>query len=147
LAIARSVVHPFCGAQPENSHVTVDYSDTLLELLEPGTPVVFVTAYDQLAIQAFDVLPVDTVDYVQAQDDYVAFRSGGRSLLKEQTLGDVEAQLDGRRVVRIHRSYLLNIDRLARVELYAKDSRIAILRDGTTLPVSRTGDQRLQQLL
>ena len=58
-----------------------------------------------------------------------------------------EGQLDTRRFVRIHRSYLLNIERLSRVELYAKDSRVAILADGTKLPVSRSGYQRLQQLL
>jgi two-component system, LytTR family, response regulator len=93
------------------------------------------------------VVPVERIDYVEAQDDYVAFRTGGRALLKEQTLGEVEALLDARRFVRIHRSYLLNIERLARVELYAKDSRVAILTDGTKLPVSRAGYQRLQQLL
>jgi two-component system LytT family response regulator len=93
------------------------------------------------------VVPVEKIDYVEAQDDYVAFRTGGRSLLKEQPLADVEAQLDPRRFVRIHRSYLLNIERLAKVELYAKDSRIAILTDGTKLPLSRAGYQRLQQLL
>ena len=93
------------------------------------------------------VVPVDRIDYVEAQDDYVAFRTGGRTLLKEQTLSDLETQLDPRRFVRIHRSYLLNIERLTRVELYAKDSRIAILGDGTKLPVSRTGYQRLQELL
>jgi two-component system LytT family response regulator len=93
------------------------------------------------------VVPVDRIDYIEAQDDYVAFRTGGKTLLKEQTLGELESQLDGRRFVRIHRSYVLNIERLARVELYAKDSRIAILADGTKLPVSRSGYQRLQQLL
>ena len=93
------------------------------------------------------VVAVDKIDYVEAQDDYVAFRTGGKSLLKEQTMADVEASLDPRRFVRIHRSYLLNVDRLVRVEPYAKDSRIAILGDGTKLPVSRSGYQRLQQLL
>ena len=93
------------------------------------------------------MVAADKIDYVEAQDDYVAFKTGGKTLLKEQTLGDLEAQLDPRRFVRIHRSYLLNIERLARVELYAKDSRIAILADGTKLPVSRSGYQRLQQLL
>ena len=93
------------------------------------------------------VVPVDRIDYVEAQDDYVAFRTGGRMLLKEQTLGELETQLDARRFVRIHRSYLLNIERLAKVELYAKDSRVAILSDGTKLPVSRAGYQRLQHLL
>jgi two-component system LytT family response regulator len=93
------------------------------------------------------VLPAEKIDYVEAQDDYVAFRSAGRTLLKEQTLGELETQLDARRFVRIHRSYLVNIERLARVELYAKDSRVAILTDGSKLPISRSGYQRLQGLL
>jgi two-component system, LytTR family, response regulator len=49
--------------------------------------------------------------------------------------------------VRIHRSYLLNIERVEKIELYAKDSRVAILRDGTKLPVSRAGYARLRELL
>ena len=93
------------------------------------------------------VVPVERIDYVEAQDDYVGFRTGGKVLLKEQTMAEVEAALDPRRFVRIHRSYLLNVERLARVELYAKDSRVAILADGTKLPVSRAGYQRLQVLL
>ena len=93
------------------------------------------------------VVPVGRIDYVEAQDDYVSLRAGGKAYLKEQTLGDLETQLDPRQFVRIHRSYLLNIERLTRVELYAKDSRIAILGDGTKLPVSRSGYQRLQELL
>jgi two-component system LytT family response regulator len=93
------------------------------------------------------VLPVDAIDYVEAQDDYVAFHSEGKSYLKDQTLAAVENLLDAARFVRIHRSYLLNIDRIGRVELYAKDSRIAILRDGTKLPVSRAGYTRLAKLL
>jgi two-component system LytT family response regulator len=93
------------------------------------------------------VLPVDKIDYVEAQDDYVAFKSDGKQYLKDQTLSAVEATLDPSRFVRIHRSFVLNIDRIAKVELYAKDSRMAILRDGTRLPVSRAGYARLSQLL
>ena len=85
------------------------------------------------------VLPVDRIDYVEAQDDYVSFKYEGKEYLKDQTMAAVEAVLDPAQFVRIHRSYLLNIDRIARVELYAKDSRVAILRDGTRLPVSRAG--------
>jgi len=110
----------------------------------PGAPLERVVIRDGANVH---VVPVDKIDYVEAQDDYVAFRTGGKALLKEQPLGEVETQLDPRRFVRIHRSYLLNIDRLAKVELYAKDSRIAILVDGTKLPLSRAGYQRLQQLL
>jgi two-component system LytT family response regulator len=110
----------------------------------PGAPLERVVIRDGAQVH---VLPVDRIDYVEAQDDYVAFHTAGRTLLKEQTLGDLEAQLDARRFVRVHRSYLINIDRLTRVELYAKDSRIAILADGSKLPVSRSGYQRLQELL
>jgi len=178
----------------------------VLELIGGDVPVVFITAYDQYALRAFEVhaidyllkpfsaerfqqaiararerrratlpvdeivrearprtgpvervlirdgtqvhvLPVDKIDYVEAQDDYVAFTSEGKQYLKDQALGAVEAALDASRFVRIHRSYILNIDRIARVELYAKDSRVAILRDGTKLPVSRAGYARLSELL
>ena len=87
------------------------------------------------------------IDFVEAQDDYASFRARGRSYLKDQTLASIEGQLEPGRFVRIHRSYILNVERLARVELYAKDSRIAILKDGTKLPVSRAGYQRLKELL
>ena len=77
----------------------------------------------------------------------MSFQCEGKSYLKDQTLGATEALLDPAQFVRIHRSYLLNIERIARVELYAKDSRIAILRNGTKLPVSRAGYARLAKLL
>ena len=93
------------------------------------------------------VLPVEKIDYVEAQDDYVCFKAEGSQYLKDQTMGALEAQLDPARFVRIHRSYFLNIERIAQVELYAKDSRVAILRDGTRLPVSRAGYARLSKLL
>jgi two-component system LytT family response regulator len=93
------------------------------------------------------VVPIDKVDYVEAQDDYIAVRTGERALLKDQALGDLERQLDPRRFVRIHRSYLLNLDRLVRLEPSGNDSRVAVLRDGKRLPVSRSGYSRLQQLL
>src|SRR6266571_3348345 len=93
------------------------------------------------------VIPVSRIDYAEAQDDYVCFRSEGKRFLKQQTLADVETALDPGQFVRIHRSYILNIDRLAKLELYAKDSHAAILRDGTRLPVSRSGYARLTSLL
>ena len=93
------------------------------------------------------VIPVPKIDYIEAQDDYVAYRSEGKQYLKQQTLNEVEGTLDTTRFVRIHRSYILNVDRLAKLELYAKDSHAAILQDGTRLPVSRTGYSRLSSLL
>jgi two-component system LytT family response regulator len=94
-----------------------------------------------------EVVAVDGLDFVEAHDDYVRLATGGKKLVKQMTLQQLEAQLDPRRFVRIHRSFLLNIERLARIDLYAKDSRAALLRDGTKLPVSRAGYERLRTLL
>ncbi len=92
------------------------------------------------------VIHLDRLDWVQAQDDYVLLRTEGKNLLKQQTLANLEAQLDSSRFIRIHRSYVLNLDRLVRVEQDTKEHRDAILRDGTRLPVSRAGYQRLREL-
>jgi two-component system LytT family response regulator len=93
------------------------------------------------------VIPIHKIDYVQAQDDYVAFRSEGKDYLKEQTLAEVEAALDPSRFVRIHRSYILALDRLARVELDERENRVAVLTTGQKLPVSRAGYARLNQAI
>jgi two-component system LytT family response regulator len=92
------------------------------------------------------VIPLDRLDWVQAQDDYVLLRTEGKNLLKQQTLASLEAQLDPARFIRTHRSFILNLDRLVRVEQDTKEHREAILRDGTRLPVSRAGYQRLREL-
>jgi two-component system LytT family response regulator len=93
------------------------------------------------------VIPVAKLDYVEAQDDYVALHSDGKSYLKQQPIGEVEAALDPAAFVRIHRSAIVNLERVARIEPYGKDSRIAILQDGTRLPVSRSGYARLLEAM
>jgi two-component system, LytTR family, response regulator len=93
------------------------------------------------------IIPIDHLDYAEAQDDYVALHSQGKAYLKEQTISSLEAALDPARFVRIHRSVIVNVERIAKIEPYAKDSRIAVLSDGTQLPVSRAGYERLRSLL
>ncbi|MBV9505716.1 MAG: response regulator transcription factor [Acidobacteriia bacterium] len=93
------------------------------------------------------IIPVSKLDYAQAQDDYVQLASGGKNYLKQQTIARLEAALDPGRFVRIHRSYIVNLERVVKLEPYTKDSRIAVLADGTQLPVSRSGYQRLLGLL
>jgi two-component system, LytTR family, response regulator len=93
------------------------------------------------------VIPVETLDYAEAQDDYVSLRSAGKEYLKQQTLSDLEQNLDPKRFVRIHRSYVLNLERLSRIEPDGADTRTAILADGTRLPVSRAGYARLKVFL
>ena len=93
------------------------------------------------------VIPVEAVDYIEAKDDAVAIHTGGHTHLKAQRLATLEERLDAKRFIRVHRSFILNIDRLRSIELYAKDSRIAILADGAKVPVSRAGYSRLRELL
>jgi two-component system LytT family response regulator len=179
----------------------------VLELIGTEVPVIFVTAYDQYAMRAFEVHAVDyllkpigrerfeaaleraksrlgaqlppahelaaaarppqqflerlvvkdgtkvtlirvgKLDYAEAQDDYVALATQGKKHLKQQTIAGLEAGLDPASFVRIHRSYIVNLERVARIEPYGKDSRLAILNDGTRLPVSRAGYARLKALL
>ncbi len=179
----------------------------VLELIGRAIPVVFVTAYDQYAMRAFDahavdyllkpfslerfqtalerarqrigksmpppteltaaarppqqhahrivvkdgtrvtIIPVDRLDYIEAQDDYISLYSQGKPHLKQQTISSVEGLLDPERFVRIHRSYIVNLERVARIEPYTKDSRVAVLTTGAQLPVSRAGYERLKALL
>ena len=108
----------------------------------PARPVSRVVVRDGADIT---VLPVATIEWVKAEDDYVLLRAGGRDHLKAETLASLEAQLPKDRFVRIHRSYLLNLDRLVRLEAGATGTPTAVLRDGTELPVSRAGARRLRE--
>ena len=93
------------------------------------------------------VIPVEKIDYLESQDDYVAIKSAGRSYLKEQPLGELETLLEPAAFVRIHRRYILNLSRLAKIDMGLSDSRIAVLTDGTELPISKSGYARLRELL
>jgi two-component system, LytTR family, response regulator len=93
------------------------------------------------------VVGTHSIDFIEAQDDYLVIATGVQRLRKQQTLAQLEAQLDPSRFVRIHRSFLLNVERIARIEPYAKDSWQIFLKDGSHLPMSRSGYQRLREVL
>lgn len=93
------------------------------------------------------VIPVDRLDYLQAQDDYVAYTANGQQHLKEQTMAEAEASLDPACFVRVHRSYVVNLDRIARVEVDERGNHIALLTTGARIPVSRNGHGRLTAAL
>ena len=93
------------------------------------------------------LIPVAKLDYAEATDDYVTLVSEGRKHLKQQTISGLQLTLDPTLFVRIHRSYVVNLERVARIEPYGRDSKIAVLTNGVRLPVSRAGYGRLQELL
>jgi two-component system LytT family response regulator len=93
------------------------------------------------------VIPVDEIRYVEAQDDYVMIYTSGKKYLKQKTMKYFETHLPEADFIRIHRSYIVRITEIAQMELYEKDSYIVFLKDGTKLPVSRTGLPRLKESL
>jgi len=93
------------------------------------------------------LIAVSKLEYAEALDDYVSLVSEGKKHLKQQTISGLEMALDPALFVRIHRSYLVNLERVARIEPYGKESKVAILTNGVKLPVSRTGYARLRKLL
>ena len=93
------------------------------------------------------VIASEKIDYIEAQDDYVQIHTEGKAYLKNQRLSDLEGQLDADKFLRIHRSYLLNLDCLARIEQAGKDSHVAVLKDGGKLPISRSGYQKVRSVI
>ncbi|HEY1147983.1 MAG TPA: LytTR family DNA-binding domain-containing protein, partial [Pseudoduganella sp.] len=93
------------------------------------------------------VIPAEKIAYIEAQDDYVQIHSEGKAYLKNQRMAELEEQLDADKFIRIHRSYLVNIECVARIEQASKDSHQAVLHDGTRLAISRSGYQRIRAVM
>lgn len=93
------------------------------------------------------LIPVRKLDYAEAQDDYVALCTEGKKQLKQQTISSLEKALDPKRFLRIHRSYIVNLERVSRIEPYGKDTHVVVLTTGAQLPVSRSGYARLREVL
>lgn len=178
----------------------------LLELLNDPPPVIFTTAYDEYALQAFEVnaldylmkpinperlskaiekvkttgntnikslaekggithlpeqsqrivvkdsgqikiIPLAELLYLEAADDYVKIHTKERYFLKHQTMANFENQLPSHQFIRIHRSYIVNVQHINKVELYEKEQYCVILRNNVKLPVSRTGYSKLKTTL
>ena len=93
------------------------------------------------------VILVSEVLYLEAQDDYVMIYTRESKHLKQKTMKYFEAHLPHDVFVRIHRSYIVKIEEISQMQLYEKESYIVILKNGTRLPVSKTGLPRLKQQL
>jgi len=93
------------------------------------------------------VVPVADIEYIEAQDDYVAVVAGGKQWLKSQRLAELEIQLDARAFLRVHRSYIVKVAAIARIEPSGRDGHCAVLHGGVKLPISRTGYQKIRELI
>jgi two-component system LytT family response regulator len=93
------------------------------------------------------VIPVEIITYLEAQDDYVMIYTRDSKHLKQKTMKYFESHLPAEDFVRIHRSYIVKISEIAQLQLYEKESYIVILKNGTKLPVSKTGLPKLKSNL
>ncbi|MEO6150588.1 MAG: LytTR family transcriptional regulator DNA-binding domain-containing protein [Mucilaginibacter sp.] len=93
------------------------------------------------------IIPVRDVLYLQADDDYVSIITAEGSYLKNKTMSFFEQTLDPRQFVRVHRSYILSVSEITRIDPFEKDSHLAILKSGAKIPVSKTGYTKLKQVL
>lgn len=91
------------------------------------------------------VIPVQEITHVQAEDDYIQIHYQNTSLLKTQTLSELEKQLNPAEFVRIHRSILVNLKYLDKLVRSPRDE--VILKNGVSLGVSKSGLERLKEKL
>jgi two-component system LytT family response regulator len=93
------------------------------------------------------IIPTNNIRYLEAADDYVKIHTADGSFLKNKTMGYFEEMLESQNFVRIHRSYIVNIQLITRIDPYEKESHLAVLSIGLKLPVSKSGYVKLKQVL
>ncbi len=93
------------------------------------------------------VLSVQRIHYFEAFDDYVKIYTAEGFYLKKKTMSYYEKTLDASQFVRVHRSYLLNLQELTRIEPMEKDSHVALLKNGSRVPLSQAGYAKLKSVL
>lgn len=93
------------------------------------------------------IIPTHEIHYLEADDDYVKIVTQEGSFLKNRTMQFYEKTLDPKFFVRVHRSYILHVNQITRIDPYQKETHLAILRDGKQIPVSKSGYSRLKEIL
>lgn len=93
------------------------------------------------------IIPAHDILYLEAADDYVKIHTSEGAFLKNKTMNHFEQSLDKQQFSRCHRSYMVNVQQITRIDPYEKDNHIAILRTGDRVPVSRGGYGKLKEVL
>lgn len=93
------------------------------------------------------IIPVDDIYYLEAADDYVKIHTKEGAFLKNKTMSHFEDTLDAQVFVRTHRSYIVHVQRITRIEPYEKENFVALLTNGAQVPVSKSGYTRLKTVL
>jgi two-component system LytT family response regulator len=105
---------------------------------------------DRLVIKAdgrIIFLKTEEIDWIEADDKYVHLHTGNKSHLVRQTLGAMEAQLDSRKFIRIHRSAIVNISQIKELQPMFTGEHTVVLENGKKLSLSRSYKNKLFELL
>jgi two-component system LytT family response regulator len=105
---------------------------------------------DRIAVRSgskIHVIPAEEIIYIEADGDYVKIHTKEGSHLKEKTMKYFESHLDGKMFIRIHRSFIANVNHIQRLEYYDKENYVAILRNNIQLKVSSSGYKQLRESL
>ena len=94
-----------------------------------------------------DVIPVEEIIHVEAQDDYVEFHTPKGRFLKKETMAQLEQQLPQDRFLRVHRSHIIRLDQMEKLEKYGKESYMVILKNGAKVQVSKSRIKNLKEQL
>jgi two-component system LytT family response regulator len=117
----------------------------LLESVSPAT-----AACNRVVVKEngkIKIIPVAQLQFIEAADDYVKLHTADGSFLKNKTMAYFESVLDANSFIRIHRSFIVNIQLITRLDPYEKDTYQAVLSNGKKLPVSKTGYVKLKEVL
>jgi len=93
------------------------------------------------------VIPIDQIEYFEADDDYVTIYTPEGRFLKQQTMKFLEANLDNREFIRVHRSFIVRVNQIVQIEPYEKESKVVVLKNGKKIKVSKSGLKVLKEAL
>jgi two-component system LytT family response regulator len=93
------------------------------------------------------IIPLHEIQYLEAADDYVKIYTADGNYLKKKTMSYFEEVLDPKLFVRTHRSYIVNVQLITRIDAYEKENQLAILTSGAKIPVSKNGYMKLKSVL
>jgi two-component system LytT family response regulator len=119
--------------------------NSALTVLEPNQ-----SKMERIAVRSgskIQVIPVEDILYFEADGDYVKMHTKAGNFLKEKTMKYFETHLDSAKFIRIHRTYILNVETILRVEYYDKENHVAVLNNNEKLKISSSGYKLLKSAI
>lgn len=137
----QKAIQKFLDKSPGITNKTADLLDTMAQSPSQNNRIVVKTG------NKVKIIPVHDIQYLEADDDFVKIFTAEGSFLKNKTLSFYEQTLDPQQFVRVHRSYLIHIGQITKIEPYQKETHMAVLRNGQQIPISKTGYGKLKLIL